>query len=125
MSPSHAPTYASVTAPDTTRQLERAVLEAAGYRVLLAEDGAIAWQILTSTPVDVVVSDIEMPNMNGFELLSKIRALPSTTLLPVVLVTALASEHDRRRGLDLGANAYILKSQFDQDELLELLRSLS
>ena len=109
----------------TTRQLERAMLEAAGYDVRVAEDGARAWALLEAEAFDLVVSDIEMPLMDGFQLLARIRASAVRATLPVVLVTALADEADRRRALDLGANAYLLKRRFDQEELLELLAGLA
>ena len=109
----------------TTRQLERAMLEAAGYDVRVAEDGARAWLLLESERFDLVVSDIEMPAVDGFQLLGRIRASATLGTTPVVLVTALADDADRRRALELGANAYVLKSRFDQEELLELLARLA
>jgi two-component system chemotaxis sensor kinase CheA len=109
----------------TTRQLERAMLEAAGYDVRVAEDGARGWELLETEPFDLVVSDIEMPGLDGFQLLRQIRSSPRHDALPVVLVTALADEGDRRRALDLGASGYLLKSRFDQEELLDLLARLA
>ena len=73
---------------------------------------------------DIVVSDVDMPRMNGFELTSKIRSDREYGDLPVVLVTALASREDRERGIDAGANAYIVKSSFDQSNLLEVMKKL-
>jgi two-component system chemotaxis sensor kinase CheA len=109
----------------TTRQLERSILEAAGYEVVLAVDGQNAWEILASGQrFDAIVSDIEMPRMDGFGLVARVRATASTARLPIVLVTALASDADRRRALDLGADAYVVKGRFDQAELLDALDSL-
>jgi two-component system chemotaxis sensor kinase CheA len=73
---------------------------------------------------DLVVSDVDMPRMNGFELTAKIRADKKLSALPLVLLTSLASQEDRERGIDVGANAYIVKSSFDQSNLLEVIRRL-
>jgi two-component system chemotaxis sensor kinase CheA len=72
----------------------------------------------------MVVSDVDMPRMNGFDLTAKVRADKKLSDLPVVLVTALESREDRERGIDVGANAYIVKSSFDQSNLLEVVRRL-
>lgn len=103
----------------TIRELQRSILEAAGYRVVAAGDGLEASERLASDgEIDMVVTDIEMPVMDGFELLSRIRADPAHTALPVVVVSSRGSEEDRRRGLDAGADAYIGKDSFDQEALL-------
>ncbi len=73
---------------------------------------------------DLVVSDIEMPRMDGFDLVSKIRSDKKNTGLPIVLVTALESREDRERGIDVGASAYIVKRSFDQSNLLEVIKKL-
>lgn len=106
----------------TTRTMEKNLLEAAGYHVRVAVDGIEAWALLKSEPVDLVVSDVDMPRMNGLELTAKIRADRDLTSLPVLLVTALESREDKERGLEVGANAYIVKSSFDQSSLLEFIR---
>jgi two-component system chemotaxis sensor kinase CheA len=108
----------------TTRMLERIILESHGYEVLLAADGAEAWQLLQQEKVDLVVSDVEMPAMNGLELTQAIRASARLAGLPVVLVTGLASETDRQRGLEAGANGYVVKTAFDQKDLLEIIGQL-
>lgn len=109
----------------TTRQLVRTILEGAGHDVALAEDGEAAWRaIQTRGPFDLVVSDIEMPALNGLQLLARLRATRATTNVPVVLVTALESDHDRRRALELGADAYVVKSAFDQRTLLDTVEDL-
>ncbi|MCA1960112.1 MAG: response regulator, partial [Desulfomonile sp.] len=87
-------------------------------------DGADAWAVLRTKPFDLVVSDIEMPRMNGFELTASIRADEKLAHLPVVLVTSLGSREDRERGIDAGANAYIVKGNFDQNHLLETVERL-
>jgi two-component system, chemotaxis family, sensor kinase CheA len=108
----------------TTRVLEQGVLESAGYRVATEPDGRAAWERLATESFDLVVADIEMPRMDGIELTRRIRGDASLAELPVILVTALGGEEDRRRGLDAGADAYIAKSSFDQATLLETVRQL-
>jgi two-component system, chemotaxis family, sensor kinase CheA len=108
----------------TTRTLEKSILEAAGYRVEVAADGAEAWGLLQASGYDLVVSDIEMPEVDGFELIAKIRSDPRHRDLPLVLVTSRESREDRERGIQAGADAYIVKGAFDQDRLLETIRRL-
>lgn len=109
----------------TSRGLLKAILEAAGYRVTTANDGLEAWNALKQSPFDLLVSDVEMPRLDGFTLTSRIRADRDLAELPVVLVTALHSAEDRARGLEAGANAYLAKSGFEQDSLLEAIRRLT
>ena len=108
----------------TTRTLLKNILESSGYAVVTAVDGMDGFTRLKSGTFDIVVSDVDMPRMNGFELTAKIRADKEFGDLPVVLVTALASQEDRERGIDAGANAYIVKSSFDQSNLLEVMKKL-
>lgn len=108
----------------TSRTLLKNILESAGYRVRATVDGMDALTALRSEEFDLVVSDIEMPRMNGFDLVQKIRSEKKTAELPVVLVTALESREDRERGIDVGANAYIVKRSFDQSNLLEVIEKL-
>ncbi len=108
----------------TSRALLKGILESAGYRVVTAVDGSDAYTALKTETFDLVVSDVEMPRMDGFDLTAKIRADKSLSELPVVLVTALESREHRERGIDAGANAYIVKSSFDQSNLLEVVRRL-
>jgi two-component system chemotaxis sensor kinase CheA len=108
----------------TSRMLLKNVLEAAGYYVRPAVDGLDALTALAEEDFDLVVSDIEMPRMDGVELTKKIRENQRLARLPVVLVTALESQEDRERGLDAGANAYLTKSSFTQGTLLKTARSL-
>lgn len=109
----------------TTRTMEKNLLEAAGYHVQVAVDGVEAWTALKSQEFDLVVSDVDMPRMDGFELTSRIRADRALADLPVVLVTALETREDKERGIEVGANAYVVKSSFDQSNLLEILRRLA
>jgi two-component system chemotaxis sensor kinase CheA len=108
----------------TTRALEQSLLEAAGYEVLACADGAEAWERLQRTGADALVSDVEMPRMDGFALTEAVRASPRFSRLPVVLVTARDRPEDKARGLEVGASAYVVKSTFDQTNLLETLRHL-
>jgi two-component system chemotaxis sensor kinase CheA len=108
----------------TTRTLEKNILETAGYRVRVASDGAEALNLLQSSSCGLVVADIEMPRMDGFELTARIRADQRYRDLPVVLVTSRDSREDRERGTRVGADAYIVKRGFDQDRLLETIRRL-
>ena len=89
-----------------------------------AVDGLDAFALLKAAPFDLVISDVDMPRMNGFELTAKIRSDKMLSGLPVVLVTALDSRADRERGIDVGASAYIVKSSFDQSNLLEVIKRL-
>lgn len=108
----------------TTRALERSILEAAGYDVVVAVDGADGWRALHEHGADLVVSDVQMPRMDGLALCEAIRSSPRFRDVPVVLVTSLASEEDRRRGVEAGANAYVVKSSFEQPVLLETIERL-
>ncbi len=108
----------------TTRSLEKAILEGAGYDVITASDGAEAFRLLQTNEVDLLVSDVEMPRMTGLALTEQIRNSQRLRTLPVVLVTGLANDVDKARGLEVGANAYIVKSAFDQVDLLATIARL-
>lgn len=109
----------------TTRTQEKRILESAGYEVVTAVDGADAFSKLGTRPFDAVVSDVEMPNMDGLALAARIRQDAQYRELPIILVTSLASDADRQRGVEVGANAYITKGTFDQTVLLNTLRRLA
>jgi two-component system chemotaxis sensor kinase CheA len=108
----------------TSRILLKNILETAGYRVRTTVDGIDAMTTLKNEEFDLVVSDIEMPGMNGFDLTAKIRSDKRLADLPVVLVTALERREDRERGIEVEADAYIVKSSFDQSNLLEIVKRL-
>jgi two-component system chemotaxis sensor kinase CheA len=108
----------------TTRTLEQSIMEAAGYDVLAAVDGADGWKVLQERGADAVVADVEMPRMDGFALCEAIRSAKRFKELPVILVTAMETPEHRARGLEVGADAYIGKSSFDQENLLATLRQL-
>lgn len=108
----------------TARSLIKGILELAGYQVSTAVDGMDGYTQLRSGAFDIVVSDVEMPRMNGFDLTAKIRGDKKLAELPVILVTALESREDRERGIDVGADAYIVKRSFEQSNLLEVMGRL-
>jgi len=108
----------------TSRALLKNILESAGYMVATAVDGIDGFTRLKTERFDLVVSDVEMPRMNGFDFTAKIRKDKALARLPVVLVTALESREHRELGVDVGANAYVVKSSFDQSNLLDIVRRL-
>lgn len=108
----------------TTRALERAILESVGYDVVTCGDGAEALAALQTQDVDVLVSDIQMPGLDGFALTERVRGHPQLHMLPVVLVTSLDSRSDRERAILAGADAYIAKSDFDEGDLVATIQRL-
>jgi two-component system chemotaxis sensor kinase CheA len=108
----------------TSRSLIRNIVESAGFIVKTAIDGLEAYSLLQEEHFDLVVSDVEMPRMNGFELTTKIRSDKNLSDLPVILVTALEQPSDKQRGMECGANAYIVKSSFEQSNLIEAINRL-
>jgi two-component system, chemotaxis family, sensor kinase CheA len=106
----------------TTRMLERSILESAGYEVETAVSGEEALEKARARRFGLLLADVEMPGMDGFELLTRARQEPSLRDVPAVLVTSRGSPEDRKRGFDVGARAYVVKSEFDQGRLLALLR---
>jgi CheY-like chemotaxis protein len=106
------------------RELQRTILESAGYRVLTAVDGAEGAARLQDDPVDLVLSDVEMPGMDGFALTRTIRRTRGWENVPVVIMTSRGDDADKRAGLDAGADAYLLKSEFDQHALVDTVRRL-
>jgi CheY-like chemotaxis protein/chemotaxis signal transduction protein len=106
------------------RELQRVILEGAGYDVVTAVDGSDGAARLAGNPVDLVLSDVEMPGMDGFTLTRTIRRTRGWENVPVVIMTSRGDEADKRAGLDAGANAYLLKSEFDQTQLVETVRRL-
>jgi len=106
------------------RELERVILEGAGYDVVTAVDGLDGAARLKGDPADLVVSDVEMPGMDGYTLTRTIRRTRGWEQVPVVIMTSRGSEDDQRAGLDAGASAYLLKTEFDQNQLVETVRRL-
>jgi two-component system chemotaxis sensor kinase CheA len=108
----------------TARMQLKNILELNGYTVKTAVDGLDALMTLRTENFDLVVSDVDMPRLNGLDLTTRIRNDQRLAELPVILVTTLASREDQERGIDAGANAYITKSNFDQNKLLDAIRRL-
>jgi chemotaxis protein histidine kinase CheA len=106
------------------RELERVILEGAGYEVTTAVDGLDGASRLKGDPADLVVSDVEMPGMDGYTLTRTIRRTRGWEQVPVVIMTSRGSEEDQRAGLEAGASAYLLKTEFDQNQLVETVQRL-
>ena len=119
----HVKVYKVLVVDDsiTSRSLIKNILETSGYNVTTAVDGVDAFTKALVGEFDLIVSDVDMPRMNGFELTAKVKKNKKLGELPVVLVTALESKDDREHGIDVGADAYIVKSSFDQSNLLEVI----
>jgi two-component system chemotaxis sensor kinase CheA len=107
-----------------TRTLERTILEAAGYSVVVATDGVQALELLTEHQIDIIVSDVEMPRMDGLALTSAVRQDERWPNLPIVLVTSLDAPEQVEHGAAAGADAYIVKGRFDQNDLLNTIGRL-
>jgi two-component system chemotaxis sensor kinase CheA len=108
----------------TTRTLERSILEAHGYRVHVAVDGVEALDRLRAEPVDLVITDVQMPRLDGFGLLAAIKKDQRLAHLPVIVVSSQERREDQERGLALGADAYIVKRKFDHEDLLATIRQI-
>jgi two-component system chemotaxis sensor kinase CheA len=109
----------------TVRELQRSILEAAGYRVETARDGKAGLDRVTGDDeIALVITDLEMPEMDGLELTRAIRARGERSSLPVIVVTSRGDEEDRRRGVEAGADAYVVKQAFDQQALLDIVERL-
>jgi len=107
-----------------TREIVKEVLEAYGYRVTTAEDGLAGWQKALGGRFDAVLTDVEMPGLDGFALTARLRTNPHYQTTPIVIITSRETEQDKRRGIEVGADAYIVKGDFDQSGLLDTLRNL-
>ncbi|MCA9887750.1 MAG: hybrid sensor histidine kinase/response regulator [Anaerolineae bacterium] len=108
----------------TTRTLEKNILEAVGFDVRVAIHGQQAWEMLTDIRPDVIISDVEMPYMNGLELARLVKRNGHTQDIPFILLTSLAKPEQLQAGFDAGADAYLVKSRFDQQELLNTIQSV-
>lgn len=107
-----------------TREVEKTILQAYGYQVDTAKDGLDALEKLGQKRYDLVVTDLEMPAMDGFTLTARIKEDKTYEQIPVVIVTSRDSADDKRRGIEVGANAYIVKGSFDQTNLIDTVESL-
>ena len=107
-----------------TREIEKDVLEAHGYRITLAEDGLDGLQKARAGEFDAVLTDVEMPNMDGFTLTAALRQEERYRHVPIIIITSREKEEDKRRGIQVGADAYIVKGDFDQSNLIDTLKTL-
>jgi two-component system chemotaxis sensor kinase CheA len=108
----------------TTRMLEQSILESSGYEVHLAASAEEALAAAAGTRYGLFLVDVEMPGLDGFAFIERLRADPRQADVPAILVTSRGSEEDRRRGMAVGAQGYIAKSEFDQADLLARIRRL-
>jgi len=108
----------------TTREMEKSILEAYGYTVNLAGDGMEALEKVKELEYDLIVTDIEMPRMDGFSLTRELRNDDDYKDTPIIIVTSREKEEDKRRGIEVGADAYIIKGTFDQSNLLNTVQNL-
>ena len=118
------PTILVVDDSFTTRTLETSILETNGYGVRVATDGIEALEQLNSEKIDLVITDIQMPRLDGFGLLEAIKRDQRTARIPVIIVSSVDGSQDQERGLSLGAEAYIVKRRFDHQELLKTVRQI-
>lgn len=107
-----------------TREIEKSILEAYGYQVTLAGDGVEALEKARKTQYDIIITDVEMPKMDGFTLTETLRAEEKYKDTPIMLLTSRDKEEDKRRGIQVGANAYILKGDFEQSNLIATIENL-
>ncbi|MCK5684123.1 response regulator [bacterium] len=107
----------------TVRNIEKNILEGDGYRVVCAENGFEGYEKLSYENIDIVITDVEMPKMNGFEFTSKIRASSRFKDMPIIIITTKINDEDKRKGLNLGANLYLGKP-FEQDNMLIAVKRL-
>ncbi|MDB4893072.1 MAG: CheA signal transduction histidine kinase, partial [Gemmatimonadetes bacterium] len=105
----------------TVRELERKMIEAQGYAVDVAVDGMDAWNIVRKGHYDLVVTDVDMPRMDGIELVSRIKSDPLLRQIPVMIVSCKDRDEDRRRGLDAGADYYLTKGSFYDETMLRAI----
>jgi chemotaxis protein histidine kinase CheA len=107
-----------------TREIEKSILEAYGYNVTMAGDGAEALDKALDFSYDVVITDVEMPIMDGFTLTQRLREDMAYRDTPIILLTSRDKDEDKRRGIQVGANAYIVKGDFEQSNLIETIQNL-
>jgi two-component system sensor histidine kinase and response regulator WspE len=108
----------------TVREMERKLLEYQGYEVETAVDGLEGWSALRAMPFDLLISDIDMPRMNGIELIRRLRTHDDTRALPVIVVSYKDSPEHRLQGMEAGANYYLTKSSFEDDSFIQAVEDL-
>ncbi len=118
----NAQTVLVVEDSEITRDLVTGILSNHGYRILTAEDGQEGWERLQDHRIDLVVTDVQMPRMSGLELLQQIRSTSSTEDLPVVILTTLGDPSDKARALQMGADGYLVKLDFEEKDLLGMVQ---
>ncbi len=106
-----------------TQQLEKSILESAGFYVKVANNGLEALKQLEATPLDLVITDINMPEMDGFDLTKSIRNREQFSHLPIIVVSSMDNPEDKQKGISVGADAYISKNRFSRGELIDVVRS--
>jgi chemotaxis protein histidine kinase CheA len=109
----------------STREIEKSILESYGYQVTLAGDGRDGFDQAMKFKYDLIITDVEMPNMDGFSLTEKLREEEGYRNTPIILVTSLDKEEDKKRGIRVGADAYIVKGDFEQSALIDTVRNLA
>ncbi|WP_371374138.1 response regulator [Sporomusa aerivorans] len=107
-----------------TRDIVKSILESYGYQVELAEDGMAALEKTGRKVYDAVITDVEMPNLDGFSLTAHLRQDERYRQIPVIIVTSREKAEDKRRGIQVGASAYIVKGAFDQNNLIETVQNV-
>jgi two-component system sensor histidine kinase and response regulator WspE len=119
-----APHILVVDDSHTVREMERRLLVRSGYQVTTAQNGQEAWNLLRLNDYDLLISDIDMPQMNGIELVTKVRENPRLARMPVIILSYKAREEDRRRGLDAGADFYLTKGDFQNENFRQAVVDL-
>ena len=119
-----APHVLVVDDSHTVREIERRLLVKAGYTVTTAQNGQEAWNLLRLHHYDLLISDVDMPQMNGIELVGKVRENPRLERMPVIILSYKNHEQDRRRGLEAGADFYLTKGDFQTPAFLQAVVDL-
>ena len=107
----------------TIREIVRYALDSAGYNVLLAQDGSEALKLMTGSPIDMLITDLNMPVMDGIELIKRVRAIPTYKFIPIVMLTTESSDEKKQAGKAAGATAWIVKP-FKPDDLLTVVKKV-
>jgi len=108
----------------TTRTMERSILITHGYQVTIAVSGEDALEKIANDSFDLVISDIEMPGINGFDLTRMLRTLEEYREVPIIIVSSMSRDEDKRNAIEAGAQAYIVKGSFEQGTLLDTVETL-
>lgn len=108
-----------------TREMERSILASAGYEVFEAANGVEALEIITLNKIHLVITDLQMPEMDGWQFIGELKKKEEFKNIPIIVVSSLEKIEDKKRGLELGINAYIVKSDFDQRKLIEMVETFT